>query len=153
MEVLITVISFILLVMLIVTPVSTIAKLNKANIKNRFITYLILGIIFTSIITPLFAWWADKSNHILLSHYGYDSDAMNEDERFANVSVENIEQVKSLEISVMGIGWTLKAIMGYVFYFPYLLLIVYLIVNLIEKYKKKRSDLDETYSKNAILSK
>jgi len=41
--------------------------------------------------------WTDISNEILLSHYGYDFEAMNDIERFANVSEENIKRVKNIE--------------------------------------------------------
>lgn len=101
---------------------------------------MIIGIIITATITLTFAWWVDTSNQILLSHYGYDFDAMNDPERFANVSAENMERVKSLEISMMGIGWPLKAIMTYVFYSPYVL-IVYLIVYLVKRNRNKKENM------------
>jgi hypothetical protein len=52
----------------------------------------------------ILAWWGDTLNDILLSHYGYDFDAMNDAEKLTEVSNENIERVKQLEISTMGIG-------------------------------------------------
>jgi hypothetical protein len=73
-----------------------------------------------------FGWWTDYSDNKLLEHYGYNFDAMNDTERFANVSIDNMERVKSLETSIMGIGWPLKVMISYVFYLPYLL-IVYLV--------------------------
>jgi hypothetical protein len=107
---------------------------------------LTLGLIITATITLIFAWWTDISNEILLSHYGYDLDAMNDIERFTNVTEENMKRVKTLEISIMGIGWPLKAIMTYVFYSPFLLL-VYLITYLFKKYKKEKEHTPNiTYS-------
>ena len=81
-----------------------------------------------------FAWWADYSDQLLMSHYGYDFGAMNDAERFANVESENLERVKQLEIGHFGVGWPLKAIMVFVFYSPYLL-IVYGVGQLIRKKK------------------
>tara|TARA_R110001592_G_scaffold106518_1_gene298983 strand:- start:1277 stop:1537 length:261 start_codon:yes stop_codon:yes gene_type:complete len=83
-----------------------------------------------------FVWWVDYSDRLLMSHYGYDFDAMNDNRRFVNVEPENFEKVKQLEIGYFGIGWPLKAIMTFVFYSPYLL-IVYLVGQLIRRTKRK----------------
>jgi hypothetical protein len=70
---------------------------------------------------------------------------MTDTQRFSNVSPENLERVKGLEISMMGIGWPLKAIMTFIVYSPYIL-VVYLIVYLIQNRKKKTSpDTHSTY--------
>lgn len=136
MEILTTIVSFILLGGLIVSPFLILYGLNRRNAKYKFIAYLTIGIIITATITLTFAWWADTSNQILLSQYGYNFDAMNDTERFAMVTPENMKRVKSIEISMMGIGWPLKAFMAYVFYSPYLL-IAYLIVYLVKRNKKE----------------
>ena len=91
-----------------------------------------IGILTTATITLTLGWWADTSDQMLLEHYGYNFDAMNDTERFGQVSPDNMERVKSLEMSIMGIGWPLKVIMTYGFYFPYLL-IVYLVTYLFRK--------------------
>jgi 4-amino-4-deoxy-L-arabinose transferase-like glycosyltransferase len=146
MEILTTTISFILLGGLIISPFIILYVLKKRNVKHKFLSYLTLGLIITATITLIFAWWTDISNEILLSHYGYDLDAMNDIERFTNVTEENMKRVKTLEISIMGIGWPLKAIMTYVFYSPFLLL-VYLITYLFKKYKKEKEHTPNiTYS-------
>jgi hypothetical protein len=136
MQIITTTISFILLVALIVFPLFLINKLNKLNMKYNFIVYLISAIIISSILVLFFAWWSDYSNEILLAHYGYNFDAMNDIERFENVSTENLDTVKNLEMSMMGIGWPLKAIMSYLVYSPYLL-IVYIITFFYTKRKRK----------------
>ena len=136
MEILTAIISFILLAGLIGFPFLILYRLNKRNIKYKFIAYLTLGVIISATITLTFAWWADTSDQILLSHYGYDFTADNDTERFANVTEGNMERVKSLEYHMMGVGWPLKAIMVFVFYSPYLL-IVYLVIYLIGKRRQK----------------
>jgi hypothetical protein len=137
MEILTTILSIILLGGLIISPFLILHRLKGRNVKYKFIVYLTVGVLITATITLIFAWWTDISNEILLSHYGYDFDAMNDIERFTNVTEENMKRVKNLEISIMGLGWPLKAIMTYVFYFPYLLL-VYLITYILKKYKKEK---------------
>jgi hypothetical protein len=133
MEIITTTISFIFLIALIVSPLFLINKLNRMNMKYNFIVYLISAILITSILTLLFAWWTNYSNKILLSHYGYNFDSMN---GFENVSAENLDRVKNLEMSMMGIGWPLKAIMSYLIYSPYLL-IVYIVSFFYAKRKRK----------------
>ena len=85
----------------------------------------------------IFAWWTDYSNILLLKHYNgyvYNPDSDGYQIEYDNVLPENLERVKSLEIRVMGIGWSLKAIMSFVFYSPYLL-IVYGVGQLIRRKK------------------
>jgi hypothetical protein len=52
---------------------------------------------------------------------------MNETEFYGNVVPEHMEKVKSLEMRIMGIGWPLKAMLTWVYYSPYLLLVFLLI--------------------------
>jgi hypothetical protein len=61
---------------------------------------------------------------------------MNDTERFGNVLPNNMERVKKLEKSMMGIGWPLKVIITYAFYFPFLL-IVYFVTYLFWKKLRK----------------
>ena len=136
METLTTIISFLLLLGLIAVPIILFVAIKKwYRLKFDFMAYLILGLILTAGIMWTFAWWADYSDQLLMSHYGYDFDAMNDIERFQNVENENLEKVKQLEIGYFGIGWPLKAIMTFVFYSPYLL-IVYIIGQFIKRKKK-----------------
>jgi len=133
MEIVVKIISFGLLVGIIGAPILILVRLNKLNFRYKFAAFLTLALIITSILTLIFAWWSDISNEILLSHYGYDFDAMTDEEKFKQVSKENIERVRQLEISLTGIGWPLKAFMTYKMYLPYLL-VVYLITFVIKKY-------------------
>ncbi|KYG81334.1 hypothetical protein AWW67_08245 [Roseivirga seohaensis] len=132
-----TIISSILLIALIIVPILLFVGIRKwISLKFDFWTYLIFGLIITAGIMWTFVWWGDYSNRLLMSHYGYDFDAMNDNRRFVNVEPENFERVKQLEIGYFGVGWPLKAIMTFVFYSPYLL-IVYLVGQLIGRTKRK----------------
>lgn len=135
MESVITIVSFIFIIGLIISPIVIIWRLKKQNNKYSLFSYLAIGIFTTAIITLGFAWWADRSDKLLLAHYGYNIEGMNETEFYGHVSPENIKRVKKLEASISGIGWPLKAIMTFVFYLPYLL-IIYLLSYLIERRKK-----------------
>ncbi|MFT6747668.1 MAG: hypothetical protein ACJAZ2_002025 [Glaciecola sp.] len=141
MEILTTIVGFILLGGLVVSPFLILHRLNKRNVKYKFIVYVVLEIITTVAIIFTFAWWVDAANQILLSHYGYDFDAVSETDRLVHVTVENMERVKSLRVSMMGIGWPLKAYMTCIQYYPYFsayLLLVY-VVSKIRKGKNKKN--------------
>ena len=74
---------------------------------------------------------------MLLRNYGYNIDGINDIEIYRKVSPNDLEQIKRLETSIMGIGWQLKALFGYVFVIPYLLFI-YLGKMLITRLANKR---------------
>ena len=61
---------------------------------------------------------------------------MNDFEKYENVSTENLDEVKKLEMSIMGIGWPLKAILTYLVYCPYLV-IAYIVSFFYTKMRKK----------------
>jgi hypothetical protein len=137
MEIIVTIVSLLLFVGLILSPILILRIVNRSNMKYKFIAYLTIGLIATAIIALTLAWWAYTSDIMLLKHYGYNSDGMSETEYYGKVLPENIDRVKSIELSIMGIGWPLKAIMTFVFYSPYLL-IVYFLTYLIGKTSAKK---------------
>lgn len=122
-EFLVSAITFLLLVGLLISPPLLLRFIRRTNIKYKFVAYLTIGVMLTVLITLIFAWWTHTSDLLLLKHYGYDIDGMNATEFYGKVLPENLDKVKSLEISIMGIGWPLKAIITFVFYSPYLLFV------------------------------
>ena len=96
--------------------------------------YLFSGLLITSLLIMLFAWWSDFSVKVLLYSYGYDFNGMDFSESCKNVADENLMKVKQLRKGLTGIGWPLKAIMIYIYYWPYLL-IVYIIGYVFKKPK------------------
>ena len=127
-----------MLVALATAPILIALILTKLKLRNRFIIYLFLGVTITSALALFIAWWSDASTQILLSHYGYDYYGMNDTEKYGNVSPENMERVIKLEISMFGVGWPVKAFMGYVIYSPYLI-VVYVMFILLEKLRNKQN--------------
>ncbi len=126
METLATTISIILLLGLLLVPILLFVAIKKwYRLRFEFLTYLILGLITSAIITLVFAWWSNYSDIILLKHYNgyvYNPNDGDYEVNYENVLPENIDRVKSLEISLMGIGWPLKAMLTFVFYSQYLLI-------------------------------
>lgn len=142
MSFLVTAITVTLLGGLLISPLLLLRFINRTNIQYKFITYLTLGVVMTLIIAFVFAWWTYTSDLILLKYYDYDIDGMNETEFYGKVLPENMDKVKSLETSIMGIGWPLKAIMTFLFYSPYLL-IVFGVTHLIGRRPKKHYNIND----------
>lgn len=104
MEAIVTVITLLFLIVLILSPIVLLRFVNKLNIRFKFIVFLIIGLVLMFSINFVFAWWSYTSDMILLKYYGYNIDGMSEQEFYGNVLPENMEKVRSLEISIMGIG-------------------------------------------------
>jgi amino acid transporter len=134
MEIIIQVTNFLILGLILALPIFILFKLKQSLVVYSLTTLIILGVIIW-----IFAWWSDKSALILLDHYGFNSNGFNDTERFQNVTQENIDKVKSLETSIMGIGWPLKAIFGFLMTIPYLIF-VYIVKVLIDRIKKKKNE-------------
>jgi preprotein translocase subunit YajC len=136
MEAITTIISLVLLLGLVLSPLIIIKRQNKRNSKYKFIPYLTMGLAITAFLTLAYAWWSATSDEMLLTHYSYDSNGMNEVEIYGKVASENMVRVKTLETSMMGIGWPLKAIMMYIVCILYLL-IVYFVNNSMQSSKRR----------------
>jgi amino acid transporter len=134
MEKLITLVSFSLFVGILLCPILLLRKIRTTKIRYKFLTYLTIGLFLNAVIVLVFAWWSYTSDLMLLEHYGYNIDGMNEAEFYGNVIPENMDKVKSIQRSIMGIGWPLKAIFAFVFCSPWII-IVYFVFYLTDKIK------------------
>jgi len=123
METFIMIVSFLILGLIVASPILLLVVLKKLNIRFYAVYYFLIGLFLMGGMMYIFAWWGYKSDNMLLEHYGYNMDAMNETERYGNVLPENIKRVKEIEISVMGIGYPLKSIFGFITFIPYLLVV------------------------------
>ena len=123
MEVLIQLLSFTLLISILIFPVLFLKKLYKRKTKNTVLLYFIICPIITFILVFSLAWWSYFSKNLLLSHYRYDFNDLDSIARLQNVAPENLDRVKKLRVSTMGIGWPLKAFMIYPFFFVYLVIV------------------------------
>ncbi len=134
MEKLITLVSFSLFVGILLCPILLLRKIKTTKIRYKFLTYLTIGLFLNAVIVLVFAWWSYTSDLMLLEHYGYDIDGMNEAEFYGNVIPENMDKVKSIQRSITGIGWPLKAIFAFVFCSPWII-VVYFVFYLTDKIK------------------
>lgn len=88
MELIVTIVSLILLLVLVLCPVFILKRVNKSRFKYKFIVYLTIGILTTTIIALAFAWWSYTSNIILLKHY--NAYVFNLDSNSYQVSFEKV---------------------------------------------------------------
>lgn len=142
METLTTTITLMILLGLFLIPILLFIGIKKwFQLKFNFIIYIITGLILSAGVILIFAWWDDKSSEILLKHYNglcFNNDFGTYQYSIENVKPENLERVEPLKIKYFGIGWPLKAIMSFVLYSPYLL-IVYFVGQLIRRMKRKKN--------------
>jgi len=116
-----TVINFLIVILLILSPIVIIKVFRKNDTLSFY--FLLIGVLLTFFLTLLFAWWSDYSNQLILTSNGYNFEAIDESNAYKNVAPENLESSKQMIISMMGIGWPVKAVLTYIFYLPYLLLV------------------------------
>lgn len=139
METLATISNFLILGLIIITPILILIILKRLKTKRTVIIYSLIGLSVLGILIVIFAWWSHESDLILLKHYGYNIDGMNETEFFRNVLPENLNTVKKLETSIMGIGWPVKVMFGFVMTIPYLIF-VYISKVLIDRIMIKKNE-------------
>jgi hypothetical protein len=119
MEILIKITTFLLLGLIVIFPI-LILKQPKQNI---LLNYSFRSLLILAILMVIFTWWNNQSDLILLNNFGYNINGMNHNEIYENVDSVNMEKVKNLETSIMGIGWPLKAVFGFATFIPYLIFI------------------------------
>jgi|ERR1035437_6804375 hypothetical protein len=119
METLVTISDFLILSLIISLPILLLIFLKRKSPKRIAVKFFLIGFFSMALLISIYAAWSDISNLMLLKHYGYNADSMNYD----NVSSENRERVKNLVTSIMGIGWPLKAIFGFIMTIPYLIFV------------------------------
>lgn len=139
MEFFLKTITFILFAILIIWPIVLLNTLQKRKFNNVLLSYSAISIISTFLLFLAVAWWVYYSNEILMSHYGFDFDAMNFTEGLKNVTSENTTKINLLHKNRLGIGWPLKAFLSFPLYIPYLLF-VYLGTRMYLKIKQKTNN-------------
>lgn len=123
MQFLIILINIILILGYLICPIFLAKMIIRYNFKYKFLLYIFLSFILTSIIIFIFSWWLYFSDTLLLSYYGYNINGINEREFYFNVQPQNLDIVKDIETRIMGIGWTLKSIILILILSPYLFVI------------------------------
>ncbi|TXD63995.1 hypothetical protein [Polaribacter glomeratus] len=119
MEIFIKITTFLLFSFIVIFPILILKRLKK----NILLNYTLISLLILAILIIIFTWWNNQSDLILLNYFGYNINGMNHNEIYENVASMNLEKVKHLETSIMGIGWPLKAVLGFVTFIPYLIFV------------------------------
>lgn len=109
MDILCTIIDLLLLMSFMWTPVIIANFLRKNHHKNQLIKYVVGSLTALGLLSVAWPYWNYKSNQMLLSHYGYNEDGLNETEFYRNVKPENVPIVKEIIVSESGLGWPEKS--------------------------------------------
>jgi len=133
METLVKISDFLILCFIISLPILLLIFLKRKSPKKIAVKFFLIGFFLMALSISIFAAWSEISNLMLLKHYWYNADSMN----YENVSSEDRERVKNLVTSIMGIGWPLKAIFGFIMTMPYLIF-VYIGKKLISRLKNNK---------------
>jgi hypothetical protein len=133
METLVKISDFLILCFIISLPILLLIFLKRKSPKKIAVKFFLIGFFLMALSISIFAAWSEISNLMLLKHYGYNADSLN----YENVSSEDRERVKNLVTSIMGIGWPLKAIFGFIMTMPYLIF-VYIGKMLISRLKNNK---------------
>ena len=108
---------------LLATPIILIRLLKPQKNLRKKVIYFTVCFLLMAALVYISAWWSNQSKIILLDFYGYHFNPMKGIDKYQDVSMENLDRVKHLESSIMGIGWTVKAMFLYIAVVPYMFII------------------------------
>lgn len=132
MEILITISNIFLIIFYLFITFKLLNKINNLKIKYPILLHFIHITLSFTIFSFFIAWWSHFSVEIVMYSYGYNFYGYDSTEYYKNVKPENLEKVKKIKEKIMGIGWPLVAIFRFVFFYPFAL-IIYFIINIFKK--------------------
>ena len=126
----------ILLLSFVALPTIILRKMKEAKTKFIEVKFMFYVFFICFSLSTLCAFWKDYSSEILLRSYNayeLNPDSGTEQVEYENVKLENVQRVKQLEHTIMGIGWPLRAMFIFVFSILPVLLLTFLMNEIIEK--------------------
>jgi hypothetical protein len=149
LDILITMSYLILSLSFVVLPIILLRKMKEVKTKYIYLKFLCCVLIICFFLSVLCAFWKDYSSEILLRSYNayeLNLDSGTEQVEYKNVKAENLERVKQLEQTIMGIGWPLRAIFIFVFSILPVFFLTFLINEIIDtKIIKKRNIMKKVF--------
>lgn len=113
-----TICSFILIMVLITPFVMPVALKRKGYITNLLLSSFLSFIVCVLLVSGL-AYLSDLDTSLRLHDLGFDFNGWTDEDRLQNIAPEFRDEAARLYRSYMGIGWTLKAIIGSILLIPY----------------------------------
>jgi hypothetical protein len=112
-------ICFSILMMVLITPFVIPLLLKRKGYVANLLLGSFLSLIMCVLLVSGLAYLLDLETSWRLGSLGFDFDAWTDEDRFRNIAPAFRDEAAKLYRSHMGIGWTLKAIIGAILLIPY----------------------------------
>jgi hypothetical protein len=110
---------FFILVMMVITPFAMPFLLRRKGYVTSLLLSSFLSLMTCVLLVFLLAYLPDLYAELRLDYLGFDFDGWSDEDRLRKIAPELRDEAIQLYRSIMGIGWTLKAIIGAVLLIPY----------------------------------
>ncbi|MBD2451913.1 hypothetical protein H6G76_33290 [Nostoc sp. FACHB-152] len=110
---------FFILVMMVITPFAIPFLLRRKGYITSLLLSSFLSLMTCVLLVTLLAYLPDLYAQMRLDYLGFDFNGWSDEERLRNIAPKFRDEAIKLYRSIMGIGWTLKAITGAVLLIPY----------------------------------
>ncbi|MBD2199852.1 hypothetical protein H6G08_29855 [Calothrix anomala FACHB-343] len=110
---------FSILVMMVITPFAMPFLLRRKGYVNSLLLSSFLSLMTCVLLVTLLAYLPDLYAEMRLDYLGFDFNGWSDEDRLRKIAPEFRDEAIKLYRSIMGIGWTLKAITGAVLLIPY----------------------------------
>ncbi|WP_414753955.1 hypothetical protein [Anabaena sp. CCY 9910] len=114
-----SVIYFSILVMMVITPFAMPFLLRRKGYVTSLLLSSFLSLMTCVLLVTLLAYLPDNQAEMRLDYLGFDFNGWSDEDRLRNIAPEFRDEAIKLYRSIMGIGWTFKAITGAVLLIPY----------------------------------
>jgi hypothetical protein len=119
MQYIVSAIYFFILVMILITPFTMPFLLKRKGYVASLLLSSFLSFIVCLLLVSFLAYFPDLYANLRLDYLGFDFDGWSDEDRVRNIAPELRDEATKLYWSIMGIGWTFKAIIGAVLLIPY----------------------------------
>ncbi|MBD2255068.1 hypothetical protein [Nostoc parmelioides] len=110
---------FSILVMMVITPFAMPSLLRRKGYVTSLLLSSFLSLMTCVLLVTLLAYLPDLYAEMRLDYLGFDFNGWSDEDRLRKIAPEFRDEAIKLYRSIMGIGWTLKAITGAVLLIPY----------------------------------
>ncbi|WP_414756658.1 hypothetical protein [Anabaena sp. CCY 9910] len=110
---------FSILVMMVITPFAMPFLLRRKGYVTSLLLSSFLSFMTCVLLVTLLAYLPDLYAEMRLDYLGFDFNGWSDEDRLRNIAPEFRDEAIKLYRSIMGIGWTFKAITGAVLLIPY----------------------------------
>jgi hypothetical protein len=119
MQHIVSAIYFFILAIILITPFGMPFLLKRKRYVANLLLSSFLSFIVCLLLVSFLAYFPDLYANLRLDYLGFDFDGWFDEDRVRNIAPELRDEATKLYWSIMGIGWTLKAIIGAVLLIPY----------------------------------